>query len=155
MKTIEIFTDGSFSNKKSGPKAGYGIYFPNKELPDISRKFSHPPLTNQRAELYAIYVALILVDKFLKFDNVIIYSDSMYSIKCATSWIKDWVTNNWKTATNKPVMNQDILKPLYYLLQKFKNKLEFIHVASHTGKKDYKSIGNAKADQLALDGSNM
>ena len=153
MKVIEVFTDGSCMKKKTGTIAGYGIYFPHSELPNVSRNFTHGPLTNQRAELFAIYVALILIDKVLEFDKVLIYSDSEYSIKCLTIWINDWIKNSWKTSTNKPVMNQDILKPLYGVLQKFKNKIEFIHVMSHTKKTDYKSIGNAMADKLATDGA--
>ena len=153
MKIIEVFTDGSYMKKKTGTIAGYGIYFPHGELPNVSRKFTHEPLTNQRAELYAIYVALILIKKVLDFDKVIIYSDSEYSIKCLTVWINDWIKKSWRTSTNKPVMNQDILKPLNSILQKFKNKIEFIHVMSHTKKTDYMSIGNGIADKLATDGA--
>jgi len=157
MKTIEVFTDGSSigQNTKSDENrlCGYGIYFPNKELPDISRKFRHPPNTNQRTELYSIYVALVMIKKTLEFDQIKIYTDSMYSIKCLTVWGKSWDKNDWKTATNKPVKNQDILKPLYDIVKKLKDKIEFEHVNSHTGKKDYKSIGNEIADKLATSGA--
>lgn len=154
MKIIEVFTDGSCMKKKTGTFCGYGIYFPNGEIPNISRKFTRIPSTNQRAELFAIYVALILIKKMIKeFDKVIIYSDSEYSIKCLTVWITTWKHNSWMTSSNKPVKNQDIIKPLYNILQKFKNKIEFIHVMSHTGKTDNKSIGNAMADKLAILGA--
>jgi ribonuclease HI len=153
MKTIEVFTDGSCMRKKTGTLAGYGIHFPNNEIQDVSRKFTREPLTNQRAELFAIYVALILIKKVLDFDKVIIYSDSEYSIKCLTVWMDGWIKKSWMTATNKPVMNQDILKSLDSILQNFKNKIEFVHVMSHTKKTDYKSIGNAVADKLATEGA--
>lgn len=154
MKIIEVFTDGSCMKKKTGTLCGYGIYFPNGELPNISRKFTRTPSTNQRAELFAIYVALILIKKLIKdFDKVIIYTDSEYSIKCLTVWITTWEKNSWKTASNKSVKNQDIIKPLHSILQKFKNKIEFIHVMSHTGKTDTKSLGNEMADKLATTGA--
>lgn len=152
MKIVEVFTDGSCMKKKN-IIGGYGIYFPNKELPNISRKFTHEPITNQRAELYAIYVALILIKKNINFDKIIIYTDSDYSIKCITVWGKDWIKNNWKTSTNQSVKNQDIIKPLLDIYLKMKDKIEFIHVNSHTGNTDYKSLGNAEADKLATTGS--
>lgn len=155
--TVEVFTDGScIKNGKTCAKAGYGIYFPNKELPSISRNFTHSPITNQRAELFAIYVALIIIKKVLTFDKIIIYTDSEYSINSLTKWIKNWIKNNWKSSTGKKVMNQDIIKPTYDIIQKLKDKkikIEFIHVMSHTGKSDYKSVNNSIVDKLALSGA--
>lgn len=157
MKTVEVFTDGSSIGQNTlsdkDRLCGYGIYFPNKELPNVSRKFKHPPNTNQRAELYAIYVALVMIKKKLTFDKIKLYSDSMYSIKCLTTWGEKWEENNWKTSTNADVKNQDIIKPLFDVYKKLKNKLEIKHVNSHTGKKDYESLGNAMADTLATDGA--
>lgn len=152
MKTVEVFTDGSFMKRKV-PLGGYGIYFPNGEIPNVSRKFNREPITNQRAELFAIYVALILIKKMLEYDNIKLYSDSEYSIKCVTVWAYEWDKNNWKTKTNQPVKNQDILKPLFSMVKKLKGKIEFIHVNSHTNKSDYKSLGNAMADRLATEGA--
>jgi ribonuclease HI len=152
MKTIEVFTDGSCMKRKE-TLGGYGIHFPNKELPDISRKFKYPPITNQRTELFAIYVAIVVIRKNLTFDKIIIYTDSEYSIKCLSVWSYDWIKNNWKTSSKREVKNQDILQPLIDVYMKIKDKVQFIHVKSHTGNKDYKSIGNAVADKLATDGS--
>lgn len=150
MNTIKVFTDGS-NIKGRRNLGGYGIYFPNGELPNISRKFSHPPITNQRAELYAIYVALILIKKNLEYDKVIIYTDSDYSIKTLTKWAKQWEKNDWKTANNEPAKNLDIIKPLMSIIKKM--SVEFTHVHSHTGKRDELSLGNAIADKLATDGA--
>lgn len=152
MTQIIVFTDGSYMKKKP-PVGGYGIYFPNKELPDISRQFTHSPITNQRAELYAIYVAIIIIKKYLSFDTIKIYTDSEYSLKSLTTWMYSWHKNNWKTSSKKSVQNQDILKPLYNLVSKMKNKIIFEHVHSHTGKRDFESLGNAKADELATKGA--
>jgi len=55
---IKVFTDWSYTKNKTSVKCGYGIYFPNNELANISKKFNKPPITNNRAELYAIYKAI-------------------------------------------------------------------------------------------------
>jgi ribonuclease HI len=148
---IKVFTDGSCNMKQK--KCGYGIYFPDKQIKDISEKFTNKPLTNQRAELYAIYMALLKTTK-IKANKIKIYSDSMYSINCATNWINKWKTNGWLTANKKPVKNLDIIKPIDDIITKYKGKIEFIHVPSHTKGKDELSIGNDKADKLAVAGSN-
>jgi ribonuclease HI len=149
---IIVYTDGSCigNNKK---KCGYGIYYPNKELDDVSRPFIHYPLTNQRAELYAIYKALKLITKYIKYDTINLYTDSEYSIKSLTIWIKDWKKNNWKNSKNKDVLNQDLIKKIDKILQKNKNKIFFTHVYSHTGKQDVHSLGNERADKLATTGA--
>ena len=152
MNTVEVFTDGSFI-KRNKIYGGYGIYFPNGELPNISRKFVHEPITNQRAELYAIYVALILIKKHLKFDKIIVYTDSEYSIKCLTQWYKKWIKNGWKSATGDKVKNIDIIKPTISVLEKMKGKVEFKHVNSHTKKTDRNSVANAVVDKLATTGA--
>ena len=37
MNKLIVFTDGScINNGKSSCKAGYGVYFPNKEFKDVS-----------------------------------------------------------------------------------------------------------------------
>ncbi len=144
---IQIFTDGSFVKKTN--YCGYGVLFPNAEFKNMSKKFTHQPLTNQRAELYAIYKAIKVVNKKNNQLNIKIYSDSEYSIKSLTIWIKGWKKNNWKSSTGKDVMNQDIIKKLDDLIISHEGKIEFKHVRSHTGKKDFESINNDIVDELA------
>ena len=150
--SIIIFTDGSCITKTD--KCGYGIHFPNKEYKDISKKFNILPQTSQRAELYAIYKAIKKVSKTDKNNDIKIYSDSEYSIKSITMWIKKWKKNNWKTANGKDVLNQDIIKKIDNIINEHIGKIEFIHVTAHTNKKDYESIHNSIADSLAKNGSN-
>lgn len=150
--SIIIFTDGSCTS--STDKCGYGIHFPNKEYKDISKKFIILPKTNQRAELYAIYKAIKKISNIDKKIDIKIYSDSEYSIKSITIWIKKWKKNNWKTANNKDVVNQDIIKKIDKLINNHEGKIEFTHVRSHTNKTDYESIHNSIADTLAKNGAN-
>lgn len=149
--SITIFTDGSYLRKTN--KAGYGIYFPGKELPNVSEKFTNEP-TNQRAELFAILEALLLVTEKLKVNDIHIYTDSEYSIKSITVWMKAWAKNNWKTSGNQPVKNLDILNPIYKIMEEFTGQIQFHHVRSHTKKTDELSINNQIADDLAVAGSN-
>lgn len=155
MEEIIVFTDGSYiKNKSSGlEKSGYGIYFPNGELPNISRSFTHVPLTNQRAELYAIYKAIYYITTKLSVKKIKIYTDSEYSLKSLTIWIKNWKKNNWKTATGQQVKNTDIILNVDKLISDFRGKIEFYHVNSHTGNTDDFSLWNDAVDKLAKEGA--
>lgn len=155
-KNIKIFTDGSFKKLKNKKViCGYGIYFPNGETDNVSRPFIHAPLTNQRAELYAILKSLRKIkEEEISFDSITIYTDSEYSIKSLTEWCKTWELNDWKNAKGQKVMNQDIIRPIIKLLEGYyKGKVKFKHVNSHTGKQDFESLSNEVADKLANDGA--
>ena len=151
--TVIIFTDGSYIKHLN--KCGYGVLFPNKEYKNISRKFKYEPLTNQRAELYAILKSLRKIkDEKIAFDSITLYTDSEYSIKSITEWYKSWEKNNWKNAKGQKVMNQDIIRPIIKLVYGYYlDKIKFKHVNSHTGKQDFESLSNEMADKLANEGA--
>ncbi len=150
---LKIFTDGSYKKTKDKKElCGYGIFYPNGEFANISRPFIHEPLTNQRAELYAILKSLRNYEKSgLKFDEIHFYTDSEYSIKSLTIWYKTWEKNNWKNSKGQTVLNQDIIRPLIKMTKKY--KVKFTHVNSHTGKQDFESLSNEMADKLANEGA--
>jgi len=154
-KNIIIFTDGSCVKKNGVPiKCGYGVHFPNNELDDISKSYKGTPLTNQRAELYAIYKGIKTIVSNIDFDTITIYSDSEYSIKSITLWIISWKKNGWKNSANKDVANQDIIKKIDKYMCKYENKIIFNHVKAHTKNTDSLSKGNRMADKLATSGAN-
>jgi ribonuclease HI len=153
MSEIIIFTDGSHIKPKD--LCGYGIHFPNNEFNDISKPFTKKPLTNQRAELYAIYKAIKIVTKYDKNLDIKIFTDSEYSIKSLTVWIKNWKKNNWISSTGKPVLNLDIIQKIEKLMEEHNGKINFQHVRAHTGKNDFESIHNDITDKLAKQGSNL
>lgn len=156
VNKIYVFTDGACSgNGKKNAKAGIGIVFPNKEIDNISEEFTVAPVTNQRAELYAIYKALLIITDKCEFNNIIVYSDSSYSIKCATEYVKKWETNGWIGTNGKPVKNQDIIKPLYDLIKKHDGKISFNHVYSHTDDLGIEAHYNGLADRLACAGKKI
>lgn len=152
--TLIIFTDGSYRKKYN--YCGYGVHFPNQELKSYGGLFKLEPLTNQRAELYAILSAFKRVKKILKNNGNIkvinIFSDSNYSINCLTNWCKIWKKNNWINSKGESVANQEIIKPILFIISNIENKgitVNFYHIYSHTNNKDYNSLNNEIADKLA------
>jgi ribonuclease HI len=81
---IDVFTDGCCINngKKKWKKAGYGIYFPLKQKFNVSNPFNIEPLTNNRAELFAMIHLFNLIPYFINdlSTQVTIYTDSKYCI---------------------------------------------------------------------------
>lgn len=154
-KRLRIFTDGACRNNgKKNAVAGIGIFFPKENLENVSEEFILKPITNQRAELYAIYKALKIVSKnklFDKFSKIVIYTDSKYSISCVTNWIYNWKKNNWKIKNGDNVKNLDIIVPINNIIEKNKSKIKFIHVRSHQEDESYRSICNNIVDRLATD----
>jgi len=150
-KQIVVFTYGACKNNgKANAIGGIGVHFPNEELDDISKPFLEEPITNQRAELCAIYTALKEIRKKIGLSevSVLIKSDSDYSIKASSVWPKSWEKNGWKTAANQPVKNLDIIVKIHHYVQKY--DITFEHVYAHTGGTDYDSVHNHVADRLAV-----
>lgn len=149
-KDLIIFTDGSCSgNGSSDAIGGIGIHFPNKELKDVSKIFKLGTCTNQRTELYAILTAIRYVKKKLglrKYE-ILIKTDSDYSINCITKWVNGWIKNGWKTQKGTDVANREFIEPIYNYCTKY--DITFEHVDAHTGLDDDDSIANDKADKLA------
>ena len=147
--TILIYTDGSCKNNGSKDKAkvrsGVGVHFSSENLipmDDISMKFPLTNPTNNRAELYAIFVAIrTCYEKNVT--KLVIYTDSRYSLKCITEWYPNWVSKN----TLKNRKNLDILPDIAALMEKV--EVTFQHMRAHTGLKDKHSLGNERSDYLA------
>lgn len=143
-----IFTDGScINNGNDKAKGGIGIYFNEKIHDDISEKLDGIQ-TNNRAELTAIIKAYEIIDS-LDYENSIyyIFTDSDYSIKCITEYCEIWEKNKWKKRGGE-IKNLDLIQKLWELYNSHENII-FEHVRSHTGKDDFKSKGNERADYLA------
>ena len=132
-KTI-IYTDGSYKDNTSG----FGVVIITSDG-DKYISYGHIPsnieATNNVAELYAIYVALSLVQ-----GDVILYTDSSYAIACFTSYIHDWLKNGWQN-----VCNRDIIYSTYNHM--IGRQVSFQHVTGHKG-----IIYNEECDKLAEQG---
>ena len=123
---MEVWTDGC----ANGNGSGWAVIIPSHKL--IFRG-DFPGATNQQAELGAIIQA---VYKFGT--NIVIYTDSMYAMKCFSEWCQRWLINGWKDAKGKPVKNRQLIK---LGLQLGANKVKFVHVRAHQG-----NIYNEMAD---------
>lgn len=154
--TLEIYTDGSLVKKDGNIYCGYGIYFPNNEYKSISRKFTHNPITNNRAELYAILKSIVIANiinleriknnqEQIKLVNI--YSDSEYSVKTFNEWLPKWKKGK------KEYKNHDIINEIETHIELAPFKIILKHVRAHTGKTDIHSISNDIVDDLAKKGA--
>lgn len=137
-KKLMVFTDGSaIGNGKKDCKAAWAVFFATNDTRNIVGKLTENP-SNQRAELYAIYQGLkkvfIEAPRDSQTTKLVVYTDSMYSIKCINLWIKAWEKNNWKTVGGKDVKHSDIIKKIKKYEEKLNKrgiKVQFEHVFSH------------------------
>lgn len=153
---IVVFTDGSFSAKNN--RCGYGVFFLNDNFKSNGHKLKYQPLTNNRAELYAVLSALKMIRITLNnnkndFKKIIFFVDSAYTINCYTRYPEIWKKNNWINTNNEEVKNQDIIKNTLLLIDEIKKKykidIDFNHVKSHTKCKDSIHLSNDVVDKLA------
>jgi len=155
---INVYTDGSFTKKGSTIHCGYGIYFPDGEYKSISRRFTHSPITNNRAELYSILKTIIICNKINmkkiesgkneeQIKTVNIYSDSEYSVKTFNIWLPKWLKEK------KEYLNKDIIDEIKDHMDNSPFKIKLIHIRAHTNKQDKHSIANEIVDKLAKKGA--
>jgi len=147
----DIFCDGSArGNGQKGARAGYGVavLLDGYVFKRISEKLQpDEPQTNQRAELLAFYHALRITKE--RQTQTTIYTDSMYSINCITTWAPGWKKKGWKKADGKPVLHLDIIEPMVNLYEEIKPLLIIKHVKGHQAGNSYEAQGNNLADELA------
>jgi ribonuclease HI len=148
---MRVFTDGACkSNGKAQAQAAYAGWFPDQKDWSFARKMPDNELqTNQRAELKAIHDSvLILYEKCPPDTSIKIYTDSIYSKNCLTTWITGWIKKGWKTSDGEPVKHKDLIEPTADRLKKFK-EYSIVYVKAHTGLKDDLSINNDVVDKMA------
>ncbi len=147
-KIINVYTDGACSNNgRPDARAGFGIWFGHNDERNVSESFTGPQ-TNNRAELLAIIRALtILRDEIEKGQQVMIYSDSSYSIRCCTTYGEKMSKKGWQMKGND-IPNRELVEVAYNFVKKY-NNIKFTHIRAHTGLEDEHSIGNDNADRLA------
>ena len=133
---VEIFTDGACSGNP-GP-GGWGAILrwngAEKEL-----KGGDSTTTNNRMELMAAIQALESLTRPVKAD---LYTDSTYVQKGITEWIHSWKNRGWKTASKKPVKNEDLWRRLDEAITR--HDVSWHWVKGHAGHPE-----NERADELA------
>lgn len=134
---VIIYTDGACSGNP-GP-GGWGVYMIYGKH---EKKLHGSALdtTNNRMELTAAIEAL----KALKTRcDVDLYTDSVYVKDGITSWIDNWIKNNWRTSNKNLVKNVDLWQNLHNLTADH-------NVTWHWVKGHSTNIGNNIADELAV-----
>lgn len=148
---LVVFTDGACSsNGKACAKGGYSTVWPSHPEYDGGWKLEDGfTPTNNRAEFMGLIKSFEIADLIDPEKKRIldVYTDSMFMIHCITKWIDGWKRNGFKKADGKPVLNQDLLVQIDKL--RFSRRLVLNHVRAHTKNTDWKTINNAKADELA------
>ncbi len=98
--------------------------------------------TNNQMELTAAIEALKYA-KAKKSDMPLeIYADSKYVLLGVTEWIKKWVSNGWRTANKKPVLNEKMWRELHALSEELRPS--WFYVEGHSG-----DTYNERADEIA------
>ncbi|MFE7558899.1 ribonuclease H [Kitasatospora sp. NPDC057500] len=99
--------------------------------------------TNNVGELTALEQLLTATDSAVPLE---VRLDSTYTRDAVTKWLKGWKRNGWKTASGKPVANQELIQRIDGLLEG--REVEFVYVPAHQVDGDPL---NAIADKAASD----
>ena len=74
--------------------------------------------------------------------RVELHTDSKYVMQGVTDWMPRWKANGWRTASKKPVLNQDLWKELDEAVQR--HDVAWQWVKGHAGNEM-----NERCDELA------
>ncbi|WP_405487320.1 ribonuclease H [Nocardia sp. NBC_00511] len=99
-----------------------------------------PSGTNQIAELRALLEA---VRAHQSSEPLLIESDSLYAIKCASEWINGWRAKGWKTSSGGPVKNLELIQQIDRAITGRPGPVRFRWVRGHVG-----NYFNEQADAL-------
>src|ERR1700751_961726 len=109
MKRGKLITDGACRGNP-GPGGWAAVLRYNGYTCEMFG--SSPQTTNNRMELTAAIEGLRALKEPCEVEVV---TDSQYVKNGITEWIHGWKRNGWKTASKKPVVNQDLWTELDHL----------------------------------------
>lgn len=147
-----IFTDGAAPNNQNGCKhGGLGVVVLNdqEEVLETYNARVEPvegkeTTTNVRCEMLAVIKALELAEP-----DDIIHTDNDMIAKGYSEWLNGWKLKGWKTASKKPVANQDLWQRIDKLKQA-KPTVVVKWVRGHSG-----IYGNELADNSAIEAAKL
>lgn len=136
INNIYMSTDGGArKNGKVGCECSWAYYIKLNSDYIYEYGIEDKNASNNVGELTAIGKGIQRLITYLEINkqpnkiNIVIYSDSEYSIKCITLWYPSWISNN-KTKDKK---NLDLLRQIYSDWLKLSTlcSVKFEHVRSH------------------------
>ncbi len=135
-KIVTLYTDGACKGNP-GP-GGWGVVL---EYGEHRKELfgGEADTTNNRMELTAAIEGLVALKSQC---TVNLYTDSVYVRDGITKWLANWKANGWKTASKKPVSNQDLWQQLDEVCGQ--HQVHWYWVKGHAG-----HPGNERADELA------
>jgi ribonuclease HI len=137
VSVVEIYTDGACRGNP-GPGGWAAFLSCDGREKEISGAEAHT--TNNRMELLAVIRALEALKKPQV--RVRVFTDSQYVRRGITEWLAGWKSRGWRTASKKPVLNQDLWERLDALAAP--HTIEWHWVPGHAG-----VPGNERVDRLA------
>ena len=137
---ITAATDGACSGNP-GP-GGWGALIRFEDGSEVEFGGFEPETTNNRMELKAALFVLKELKKIKFHRSLTIKTDSKYLIDGMGKWMPNWKKKGWKTASGKPVLNQDLWKALD---DPGLPKIQLEYVKGHSGEKD-----NDRVDAIAV-----
>jgi len=138
---LHIFTDGACTNNgKRNANAAWGVLLVSDSGYIVLDHFSgtvpiREPQTNQRAELRALLRGMELAEEKLRnpeITKIQIWSDSEYSIKCASVWGPNWKKNGWKKQGGE-IQHLDLIQQLVLGTQRLGRAIEYKWLKGHKG----------------------
>ena len=138
---LVAYTDGACSGNP-GP-GGWGVllqaFSDSKVVKERELSNGERLTTNNKMELRAAIAALEILDRT---SEITIITDSKYVMNGIQTWLAGWKKNNWKTASKKPVKNEELWKRLDLLCEQ--HEVNWKWVKGHAG-----DMGNERVDKLA------
>ena len=140
-----VYTDGACSNNgRENAKAGIGIFLGQDDPRNVSEPVEGKQ-SNNTAELIAIIKSWhIIKNDIINGKKVTIVSDSIYALRCASSYGEKCSNQGWK----KDIPNKYLVKIAFEIYHDQQN-VQFMHIKAHTSNLDIHSLGNDGADKLA------
>ncbi len=137
---IAAATDGACSGNPGPGGWGALIRFEDGTVKEFGGFAANT--TNNRMELTAAIEVLTRLQDLPLHPKLTLRTDSKYLIDGLKTWIINWKKKGWKTASGKPVLNQDLWETLDQI------RLENValeYVKGHSGDPD-----NERVDKIAV-----
>lgn len=136
MKQVQLITDGACVGN---PGPGGWAYILRYGGHKREMSGAEPDTTNNRMELRAAIEGMRALREPCEVEVV---TDSEYLKNGITKWIHGWKRNGWKTASKKPVVNQDLWNELDDLVTH--HRIQWTWTKGHASHED-----NNRCDELA------